>query len=258
MAATGLASSARKAEVYNLLADSWTYLADCVRTGGRSGAAAAMGREGVKPRWSMEPEATAIFHAVFAESTPETMASFVAAHDFSPYRIVADLGGAGGALLGAVLRANPQARGILVDRKEAVVGAASKLAAIGLTDRCALVVGDLLESVPKGADAYILQSVLHGYDDDNAHRILRNCRAATVPNGRLLAIEVVLPTTVDRADLAIEKMFMADINLLAVTGGRERNEAEWSSLLSSAGYQLDRVVAVPGQISSIIESVPCE
>src|SRR5580765_4590060 len=55
----------------DLLADSWTYLADCARAGGRAGVAAAMEREGIKSRWSVEPDAQAIFHAVFAEATAE-------------------------------------------------------------------------------------------------------------------------------------------------------------------------------------------
>ena len=242
----------------DLLADSWTYLADCVRAGGKAGVAIAMEREGVKSRWSVEPDAQAIFHAVFAEPTAEDMATVIATHDFSRYRVVADLGGAGGGLLSAVLIANPQVRGILVDRNEAVANAASRLKAIGLADRCEFLPGDLLEAVPRGADAYVMQSVLHGYDDTNARRILQNCRAAIVSEGRLLLIEVVLPAIVEHADSAVEAMLMADINMLAVTGGRERNRAEWSFLLSSAGFELRLIVSVPWSPSSIIESVPCD
>ena len=101
-----------------------------------------------------------------------------------------------------------------------------------------------------------MQSVLHGYDDTNARRILQNCRAAIVSEGRLLLIEVVLPAIVEHADSAVEAMLMADINMLAVTGGRERNSAEWSSLLSSAGFELRLIVSVPGSSSNIIESIP--
>jgi hypothetical protein len=242
----------------DLIADSWTYLADCARSGGRAGVAVAMEREGVKSRWSLEPNSQAIFHAVFAEPTAEDMAPIMQAHDFTRYRVVADLGGAGGGLLAAILLANPQTHGILVDRKEAIAGAASKLRAIGLADRCDFLAGDLLEAVPQGADAYILKFVLHGYNDGNARRILQNCHTATTTDSRLLLIEVVLPAKVDRADPALEKMLMGDINMLAVTGGRERSESEWSSLLSSAGYELHRIVSIPGQTFSIIEAVASE
>lgn len=242
----------------DLLADSWTYLAECVRAGGKSGATAAREREGVSSRWSREPDAKAIFHAVFRESTADDMAPFAAAYDFSRYRVVADLGGAGGALLAAILTAYPQARGILVDRKEAVVDAAPRLEAAGLAARSQFLDGDLLEAVPRGADAYVLKNVLHGYDDADARRILLNCRAAIVSESRLLIIEVVLPASIAHADPEIEKVLMADLNMLAVTGGRERSETEWASLLSSARFELRRVISVPGMTSSIIEAVPCE
>ncbi len=242
----------------DLLADSWTYLADCVQTGNRDGAAIARERDGTKSRWSVEPDAKAIFHHAFAESTAASMAPFIAAHDFSTYRVIADLGGGGGGLLTAILTAIPQAQGILVDRNEAVTAAATKFKSLGLADRCQFQAADLFDSVPTGPDVYILQSVLHGYDDTNARRILHNCRAVAEPGSRLLIIEVVLPTTVASTDPALEKLLMADINMLAVTGGRERSEAEWSSLLLSAGYQVTGINSVPGATASIIESVPIQ
>ena len=241
----------------DLLADSWTYLADCVQTGNRDGATVAREREGTKSRWSVTPDAQRIFHQVFAESTAASMAPFVAAYDFSACELIADLGGGGGGLLAAILTANPQVQCILVDQNEAVTAAATKFKAIGLADRCQFHAADLFESVPPGLDLYILQSVLHGYDDNNAFRILKNCRAVTKPDGRLLIIEVVLPTTVAVADQTLEKLLMADINMLAVTGGRERSKAEWTTLLSSAGYQVTRIVSVPESTASIIESVLC-
>jgi len=242
----------------DLLADSWTYLADCVRAGDKEGATLARERDGVKSRWSLEPNARTIFHTVFAEPTAENMVPFVSAHDFSRYRVVADLGGGGGGLLAAILTANLQVRGILVDRKEAVTAAAEKFKVDGLADRCEFLAEDLLEAVPQRLNAYVLQHVLHGYDDDNASRILKNCRVATGSDGRLLVIEAVLPTRVVSADLEFEKLLMGDINMLAVTGGRERSEAEWSSLLSSAGYQVSQISSVPGMTSSIIVAVPSE
>ncbi|MFX8891524.1 methyltransferase, partial [Acinetobacter baumannii] len=71
-----------------------------------------------------------------------------------------------------------------------------------------------------------------------------------------LIIEVVLPALITQADPILEQMLMGDINMLAVTGGRERNEAEWAALLTSAGFELSRIISVPGSNSSIIESSP--
>lgn len=238
----------------DLLADAWTYLPDCIRAGDRSGADAAREREGATSRWSREPDAPAIFHAVFAEPRAEDFAVYAAAWDFSRARILADLGGGGGGLLAALLQAQPDARGILVDRPEALDGAARRFAAAGLTPRCELVAGDLLESVPTSPDVYLMRCVLHGYDDDTARKILRNVRRAMQPEDRLLVLEVVLPDRIDRPDPALEKLLLSDINMLAVTGGRERSEAEWRILLESAGLQLRQILAMPGQMSHLIET----
>lgn len=240
----------------DLLADSWTYLPDCVRAGGISGAAAAIERAGTKSRWATEPDAQAIFHEMFAEPHADEMAPLVSAYDFSGCRVVADLGGAAGALLAAILTAHPRVRGILFDRQEAVDRASAKLEAAGLADRCEFVSGDLLVDIPAGASALVLKSVLHGYDDDRAGLILRNCRAAIMPRGRLLVIEAVLPAKVDPSDSRVEKMLMSDLNMLAVTGGRERSERDWAALLASAGFDLQRIIPVPDSVPSIIEAVP--
>ena len=65
-----------------------------------------------------------------------------------------------------------------------------------------------------------------------------------------------LPVQVDRADPLLERLLFSDLNMLAATGGRERSATEWESLLSSAGFELCRVVSVPAQGSGIIEAVP--
>jgi O-methyltransferase domain/Dimerisation domain len=238
----------------DLLADAWTYLPDCVKAGDNSGAASAREREGVKSRWSLESDAPAIFHRVFAEGNAADFAPYSASYDFSRFGVIADLGGGGGGLLSAILAAQPAARGVLVEREGAIDGCAARLEATGLAARCALVAADLLQSVPPGADAYVMRCVLHGYDDESALRLLRNARDAMSPEARLLVIEVVLPDLVDRADPAVEKLLMSDLNMLAVTGGRERSATEWRALVTAADLELCGIVPVAGEMHSIIEA----
>jgi len=108
-----------------------------------------------------------------------------------------------------------------------------------------------------GADVYLMTCVLHRYNDESSLRILRNVRRAMVLDSRLLLIEVVLPNRVDRPDSEIEKLRMSDLNMLAVTGGRERSEHEWHALLASVGLDRLRILPVPGQTASIVEAACC-
>ncbi len=236
----------------DLLADNWSHLTECVRTG--ESAMKIMQREGIASRWSQDPDAGAIFRAVMGTAPAEDYMRIAQAWDFSRYRVAADLGGGGGALISAVLTAFPSLHGMLVDRQESIDRPKARLETEGLAARCDLLPADLCTAIPPGADVYMLKHVLHGYKDEVAIQILRNCRAVLPAEGRLLVIEFVLPDVVDHADPELELRFMSDLNMLAVTGGKERSAMEWRALLSSAGFECRSILPVAGESVSIIEA----
>ncbi len=238
----------------DLLADSWTCLTECIRTGER--AAVIMERDRIASRWSKEADAGAIFRAVMGTAPAENYLPIARAWDFSRYGTVADLGGGGGGLIAAVLHEFPNVRGMLVDRQEAVDRAVSRFEKEGLAGRCVLLAADLCRGVPAGADVYILQHVLHGYEDRAAIEILHHCGSVLPSEGRLLVIEAVLPDVVDHADSDLESRLMSDLNMLAVTGGKERSAAAWRALLNSAGFECRSIIPIPGEFASIVEAVP--
>lgn len=123
----------------------------------------------------------------------------------------------------------------------------------GVSSRCQLLVADLTRAVPPGADVYMLKHVLHGYRDPEAIGILKNCRAVLPENGALLVIEFVLPSLVSHADPHLETRLMSDLNMLAVTGGRERSEHEWKILFEAAGLRLAGLYPV-GNDTGILEA----
>ena len=118
-----------------------------------------------------------------------------------------------------------------------------------------LLAADLTRSVPAGADVYMLKHVLHGYQDLGAITILKNCRAVISENGALLVIEFILPPLVAPADPDLEGRLMSDLNMLAVTGGRERSEREWRILLGAAGFLLTGVYPVESDLG-VLEAKP--
>jgi hypothetical protein len=232
----------------DLLADSWSLLTDCVRTGKP---ASQVRDPNVPSRWSQDPEASSIFRAVMGTAPAEDYAPIARAWDFSNAKVVSDLGGGGGALILAVLELNSHLRGVLVDREASLVAAKSRFADERLSCRCELLAADLTQSVPPGADVYMLKHVLHGYQGVDAITILRNCRAVIPQNGTLLVIEFVLPPLVSQTDAQLEGCLMSDLNMLAVTGGRERSEREWKALLEAAGFVLTRVCPVGGDTAMV-------
>jgi O-methyltransferase domain/Dimerisation domain len=236
----------------DLLADSWSHLTECVRPG--ENAAKIVERAGIASRWSKDPNAGSIFGAVMGTAPQENYAPIARAWDFSKFKTIADLGGGGGGLIAAVLNVYPNVRGMLVDRPEFIDKAAERFRNEGLAGRCQILGADLRQSVPAGADVYMLKHVLHGYDDTAAIEILGHCRSVLPPNGRVLVIEFVLPDIVDHADAKLEQRLMSDLNMLAVTTGKECSAVEWKTLLSSAGFDCKNIIPVPGDLVSIIEA----
>ena len=249
-----VAQSAWPAVVFwaDLLADDWSLLTDCIRTGKP---ASQIRDPNVTSRWSQDPEASSIFRAVMGTAPAEDYALIAAAWDFSHANVVADLGGGGGALILSVLELHPHLQGMLVDLAPSVETAKARFANEEMSSRCKLQAADLTQSVPAGADVYMLKHVLHGCQDAKAVTILKNCRAVIPANGTLLIIEFILPPVVSHADPNLEGHLMSDLNMLAVTGGRERSEPEWRKLLEAADFRLSGVYPVGNDVG-IVEAKP--
>lgn len=236
----------------DLLADSWSVLTDCIR---RGEPAQEVRDPNIPSRWSQDPEAGAIFRAVMGTAPAENYAPIARAWDFSRARVVADLGGGGGSLILAVLELYAGVRGMLVDLEPSINAAKLRFTQEKEGSRCTLVAADLLQTAPPGADVYMLKHVLHGRRDPEALAILRNVRAVVPDDGALLIIEFVLPSVVSQPDRHLEGHLMSDLNMLAVTGGRERSEQEWRVLLEQAGFRLAAVHPV-GTDVGIVEAKP--
>ena len=193
------------------------------------------------------PEEGAGFDRAMTALSRRVAQATVAAYDFSRFRRTVDVGGGHGAMLAAVLAAHPAARGVLFDQPGVVAGAAEVLRGAGVAERCEVVGGSFFEAVPSGGDAYLLKAILHDWDDAEAGAILRNCRRAIGLGGALLVVErVVAPPNED----PVTKF--SDLNMMVMTGGRERTEEEFAALLADAGFRLTAVVRT-GTPFSIIE-----
>jgi hypothetical protein len=226
----------------------WSHLEHSVRTG-----ETAVGKVRGMPFFSYldtDPELAQVFNDAMTGASAVAIESAVPAYDFSGSRLIVDVGGGHGALLAAVLRAAPGARGLLFDLPQVVAGAHPALTTAGVAARCEVAGGSFFESVPAGGDTYLLKTVIHDWDDERSVAILRNVRSAIAPGGTLLLLEMVLPEGAP-AHLGL----LLDLEMLAAAGGRERTQREYAELLSRAGFRLQRVVPTPSPMS-IVEARP--
>jgi len=183
----------------------------------------------------------------FHGTEPPAIAS---AYDFSAFQIIADVGGSTGNLLTTILSQHPGPRGILFDLPHVVRDAPALIQNRGLGDRIRIEAGTFFESVPAGADAYILSHIIHDWNQAQCLIILDRCRRAMNSGGRLLLAEMVLPD----GD-APHPGKMLDVVMLTVTGGEERTASQYGALLDAAGFRMTRVVPT-ASLATIVEAVP--
>jgi len=228
---------------------SWGELLQAVKTG-ETGLKRAFGVTDPFQYFSENPEDAQVFDGAMTDLTRERGPAIAEAYDFGRFSKIVDAGGGHGMLLMTILRRYPKPSGVLFDLPQVVKGAQAAIAAAGLSDRCETVAGDIFESVPSGADAYMMKSIIHGFNQQRALVILGNIRRAIQPQGRLLLVEFVVPpgNTPSLGKLS-------DLQMLVMAGGRERTREEFQDLLGAASFRLGGIYPTAAQLS-IVEGIP--
>jgi O-methyltransferase domain len=226
----------------------WGSLLESLRTG-RSSFTATFGTE-FFPYLGAHPDLGALFQEMMAGLNVATNVAIPAAYDFSRFRNVVDVGGGNGNLLIAILNAYPTVRGVLFDLPQVREQAQQALEEAGLAGRADVLGGDFFTAVPAGGDAYLLRWILHDFDDERAARILRSCRTAISPEGRLLVVEHVITD-----EPASSTAKFQDLQMLLLLSGCERTETEFRDLFAMANFRLERAIPTASSFK-ILEAVP--
>ena len=222
----------------------WGELLHSVKTG-----KIAFDRAFGMPVWEFfeqNPENAKTFNDAMTGMTLAVNGAVLSGYDFSPIGKIVDVGGGHGSLIASILKANPQMKGVLFDAPSVAEGARSRIEVAGIADRCEVVPGDFFQSLPGGGDAYILKWIIHDWDDERSITILRNCHSAMTEAGKLLLVEAVVP----RGSEPHFSKFI-DLNMLVMTGGRERTENEYRMLLEASGFKLTRTIPTESPMSVI-------
>jgi len=200
---------------------------------------------------SADAHAANLFNSSMQQMTGQEGEAIVSAFNFSSTRKLIDVGGGHGALAAAVLRRNQHVAVLLFDTPEVIGSAGTNLSALGIAHQCELVPGDFFISVPSGGDIYTLKDILHDWNDSRAGTILHNVRQAMSMTARLLIIERII--TIGNSPSPAK---LVDISMLVLTGGQERTEREYRTLLTKAGFSVQEIIAASGE-TSIIVAKPC-
>lgn len=221
--------------------DAYRELEATLRTG--TPAIAAVTQGGFFSYLRDHPGEARLFHEAMAGKSFAQVEPVTQAYDFRGFDTIGDIGGGLGHLLHGVLEQSPRSRGVLFDLPEVI-----ELARRRADPRIAYAGGDFFKDRIPPCDAYLMMTVLHDWSDDEAVAILANLKSNAPPTAKLLLVEsVIQPQTLD--DFAKD----LDIEMLVMATGHERTEAEWSAVLTRAGFRLSRVIPA-GSVSSILEA----
>ena len=211
-----------------------------VVSGGGSAAEAATGKGFFAWVHEDRPDAGTLFDGAMRSLSSLAGPTLARAVDLTGVRSICDVGGGTGRTLGALLVEAPTARGVVFDLPEVVSGAAEVLDPIA-AGRWESEGGDFFDRLPGGHDRYVLQAVLHDWDDERCGQILANIRHAMPADGRVYVMDQVLdPDERDGLATAVDVLMLA-----LADGGRERTQPEWEELFTRNGLVICGQVQLP-------------
>jgi O-methyltransferase domain/Dimerisation domain len=225
----------------------WELLEYSVRTG-KTAAEKLFGKPIFK-HFQENPEDAQIFQDAMTSFSMIDSPAVASAYSFDGIHSIVDVAGGHGLLLATILQRNPQMKGILFDLPHVVAGAAEG-ALKPLMSRCSMASGDMFTSIPAGADAYLMKHIIHDWPDAECVAILKACRKAVNPGGKLLVVDCVI-----QPGNAFAPGKFLDLQMLLFPGGQERTESQFRELLAAGGWKLNRVIPTAA-VDSIVEGVP--
>ncbi|WBB62011.1 methyltransferase [Streptomyces sp. WMMC500] len=225
----------------------WGRLTDAIRTGTNQ-THATLGAP-ISDWLQSRPKDAEIFTDAMTAMTGDLAHKLVDVVDLEDVGVAVDIGGAAGNLVQTLMQRHPGLAGVVLDLPRVAADARASAVRFGVADRFSFVGGDFFEGVPPG-DVHLLKFILHDWDDDACVRILRNCRKALRPGGHVLVMELLVDDTQEPGLASL-----MDLNMMALTAGRERSTEEFASVFQRAGLELVEVTPSASMVS-VLKAVP--
>lgn len=195
------------------------------------------------PYYAQNPEPAKVFDDAMTSFSTAIAKAVAATYDFSQFKTIADIGGGHGLVLETVLQSAPNAKGILFDQPQVTDGAR-------VSGRIETESGDFFAEIPVEADVYLMKFIIHDWNDSQSETILKNLAKSAKTGAKLLLIE----TVVEDEDNAPSMSKVMDLNMLVMTGGKERTAKEYAELLEKAGFKLTNIIPTPSP-TQIVEAI---
>lgn len=198
--------------------------------------------------WSGE-----VFINAMSFLTDHAVDALLDVYDFSRFGTVMDVGGGQGGLIAQIVK-RFGCQGMLFEVPYVAETAPAYLAKQGVgPDSVQIITGDVFEKIPQGADAIVMKYFISAWNDEDATKILHNCKAALPPSGKIVLLQAFVPDLDEpkvAPDGVMPGIFAVQINV-AVPGGGWRTRKQFQTLFENCGFQLERVVDTSTNLSAM-------
>lgn len=157
-------------------------------------------------------------------------------------KTICDIGGGAGDIISKFMEHYKESKGIVRDLPVVEEACRKNLISKGISEeRFQFQAADFYKEVPPTADVYILSRILHDWSDEKCEIILGNIYKAMGEESQLLVIEKIMPKDMDTRHM---HMYMNDLYMWAVCGGKERNENEFDGLFAKSGLKIKDIYPI--------------
>ena len=175
------------------------------------------------------------------------------AYDFGQYETVMDVGGGQGGLIANIVK-RYGCKGVLFDMPDVAETAKDYITSLGADPNAIEIkTGNVFESIPKGANAIVMKHFISAWSDEDAMKILANCKAALPDDGRLILLQSFVPDLDDpktEADGIMPGIFAVQINV-ATPGGGWRTKKQFQELFEKSGFKLEKIIKTDNSLSGM-------
>lgn len=174
-------------------------------------------------------------------------------YDFSRFGTVMDVGGGQGGLIAQIVK-RFGCKGVLFDVPYVTETAPAYLKKLGIDQNAVKIIsGDVFQEVPQGADAIVMKYFISAWNDEDAMKILYNCKKALPPHGKIILLQAFVPD-LDEPKVApdgiMPGIFAVQINV-AVPGGGWRTRRHFQELFEKSGFKLEKMVDTQTNLSAM-------
>jgi SAM-dependent methyltransferase len=174
-------------------------------------------------------------------------------YDFSRFETVMDVGGGQGGLIARIVK-RFGCKGILFEVPYVAETAAAYLQQQGVDkDAVQIITGDVFVEIPSCADAIVMKYFISAWNDEDAMKILHNCKQALPPHGKIILLQAFVPDLDEpkvAPDGVMPGVFAVQVNV-AVPGGGWRTRQHFQELFEKSGFVLEKVVDTQTNLSAM-------